>query len=42
MDRQARLMYLGDLQEKDEDDMKKLWQQWKSQAAAGLPYLEDF
>ena len=28
---QARLMYLGDLEEKDEDDMKKLWQQWKSQ-----------
>ena len=24
-------MYLGDLEEKDEDDMRKLWQQWKSQ-----------
>mmetsp|Transcript_65015 Transcript_65015/g.152117 ORF Transcript_65015/g.152117 Transcript_65015/m.152117 type:complete len:581 (+) Transcript_65015:164-1906(+) len=31
----ARLMYLGDLEEKDEDDMRKLWQQWKSQDLEG-------
>jgi len=26
----ARLMYLGDIQEKDEEDMRKLWQEWKT------------
>lgn len=23
-------MYLGDIQEKDEEDMRKLWQEWKT------------
>ena len=26
----ARLMYLGDLQEKDEDDLRKMWNEWKT------------
>lgn len=30
----ARLMYLGDLQEKDEDEMRKLWAEWKSKEKA--------
>jgi len=26
----ARLMYMGDLQEKDEDEMRKMWSEWKT------------
>lgn len=28
-------MYLGDLQEKDEDEMRKLWSEWKSKEKDG-------
>ena len=40
----ARLMYLGDLQEKDEDEMRKLWSEWKSKEkedAAGISAVSE-